>query len=88
MNYYGKTRSTVRPEEKVIDEYSVWIASDIKEVTETEIDEHNVFTGFEYNLVQYDKNEYIKMMDEKNADLEQQVTDTQLALCDVYEMLG
>lgn len=88
MKDYGRTRSTVRPEEKVIDEFSVWVASDIKEVSEPGIDDQEGFIGFEYNLVQYDKDEYIKMIDEKNASLEQQMTDTQIALCDVYEMLG
>lgn len=88
MKDYGKVRSTVRPEEKVIDEFSVWIASDIQGITEAGIDDQEGFTGFEYNLVQYDKDEYIKLIDDKNADLEQQMTDTQIALCDVYETLG
>ena len=88
MKDYGRTRSTVRPEEKVIDEFSVWIASDIQEVSEEGVGDQEGFTGYEYNLVQYGKDEYIKMIDDKNADLEQQMTDTQIALCDVYEMLG
>lgn len=88
MKDYGRTRSTVRPEEKVIDEFSVWIASDIQGITEAGIDDQEGFTGFEYNLVQYDKDEYISMIDDKNTSLEQQMTDTQIALCDVYEMLG
>jgi hypothetical protein len=87
MKDFGKTRSTVMPEEMSIDEFSVWIASDIQAVTEPSIDEQEGFTGFEYNLVQYDKDEYIKMLDEKNESLESQITDTQLALCEVYEML-
>ena len=43
---------------------------------------------FEYHLVQYSKDEYIKLIDDRNAELEEQLTDTQLALCDVYEMIG
>lgn len=88
MKDYGRTRSTVRPEEKVIDEFSVWVASDIEEVSEAGVGDQEGFTGFEYNLIQYDKDEYISLIDDKNASLEQQMTDTQLALCDVYEMLG
>ena len=88
MKDYGRTRSTVRPDEKVIDEFSVWIASDIQEVSEEGVGDQEGFIGYEYNLVQYGKDEYIKMIDDKNADLEQQMTDTQIALCDVYEMLG
>ena len=88
MKDYGRTRSTVRPEEKVIDEFSVWVASDIEEVSEAGVGDQEGFTGFEYNLIQYDKDEYISLIDDKNTSLEQQMTDTQLALCDVYEMLG
>ena len=40
---------------------------------------------FSYNEVQYDKDEYIAMIGEKNALLEQQMTDAQLALCALYE---
>lgn len=29
---YGKVRSTVKPDEVEIDEYSVWVNSDIKEI--------------------------------------------------------
>ena len=45
-------------------------------------------SGWEYHLVQYGKDEYIKMMDNKNASLEEEVTSTQLALCEVYELIG
>ena len=85
---FGTVKSTVRPEEKVIDDYSVWISSDIQEVQVPDPDGENQHTEYEYHLVQYSKDEYIKMIDGKNAELEEQLTDTQLALCDVYEMLG
>jgi hypothetical protein len=78
MTDYGIVKSTVRPEEKVVDEYSVWVNTDIAETA----------GGWEYHMVQYTKDEYIRLMDEKNAELESQLTDTQLALCDVYEMIG
>lgn len=82
---YGRIRSTVRPEPKVIDEFSVWVNTDIQEV---EVD-HNgdVHTEYEFHQVQYSKDEYIKMIDEKNASLETQLTDTQVALCEVYELM-
>lgn len=87
MKDFGKTRSTVKPDEVVIDDNSVWVHSDIQEVHET-MGEDQSFDGYEFNMVQYDKDEYILMMSEKNAALEKQVTDTQLALCEVYELLG
>ena len=71
---YGIVQSTVRPKSIKIDEQSVWICRDIKEV---EMDEG---IGYEYKLIQYDKNEYIHMIDA-------QVTNTQLALVEVYEIL-
>lgn len=40
-----------------------------------------------YDEIQYTKDEYIKMMADKNSQLEQEVIDTQLALCDIYETI-
>lgn len=85
---YGTVRSTIRPEEKVIDDYSVWIHSNIAEIQVPDPDGESQHTEFEYSMIQYTKDEYIRMVDDKNAELEEQLTDTQLALCDVYEMIG
>lgn len=82
---YGRIRSTVRPEEKVVDEYSVWMNTDIQEVEVTT--EDGTHTEYEFNQVQYSKDEYIRMIDDRNATLEKQLDDTQLALCEVYELL-
>ena len=87
MKEYGKVRSTEQPEQKVIDEFSVWIAENITPVSEPGTDEQPGFEGYEYDLTQYDEDEYIRMIDDKNASLEAQVTDTQLALCEVYELM-
>ncbi len=78
---YERVRSTVRPETVRIDEYSVWINTEISEIEGEQ-------TEYEYRMIRYTKDEYIKLMAEKNAELESQLTDTQLALCDVYEMIG
>lgn len=40
---------------------------------------------FEFNEIQYEKDEYIKLMAERNDDLENQLTKTQLALVEIYE---
>lgn len=84
---YGKVRSAVKPEPIVIDEFSVWVHTDIQSVSEN-VGTENEFIGFEYSMVQYGKDEYIQAQAEKNAALEDDLTDTQLALCEVYEMLG
>ena len=87
MKDFGKTISTVKPDAVVIDDNSVWVHTDIQEVHES-VGEDQSFDGYEFNMIQYEKDEYILMMSEKNSELEKQVTDTQLALCEVYELLG
>ena len=64
MKDYGFVQSGVKHEKKVVDEYSVWVNTDITQTSD----------GFEYRMVQYTKDEYIKLMDEASrkaqADLE------------------
>lgn len=80
MQQYGKVRSTQQPETQVIDEYSVWVAENITPVSEPGTDEQPGFVGYEYDLTQYTKDEYIKMIDDKNASLEEQLETTQEAV--------
>ena len=79
-------QSTIKPKEIEIDAYSVWVNSDVKEISVT--DEHGAHTEYKYNQKQYSKDEYIKLMSEQNKALEDKLTDTQLAICEVYEMIG
>ncbi len=85
MINHGKVRSTIKPESMVIDEYSVWIHEDIQEieVSNEPNDESETKTHieYEYTMIQYDKNEYI-------MNQAQQITDTEMALCEIYESLG
>lgn len=85
MINYGKVKGIVKPEQLVIDEYSVWVNSNITEIEE-EIGEE-IFIGYEYDMVQYSKDEYIKIISESNEMLKQQVIDTQLALVELYESM-
>ena len=79
MTEYKKVRSTVRPDAISFDEKSVWVTENI-----TEVDgEYGV--EYEFDQKRYSKDEYIKLIDEKNTKLEAQLTDTQLALCEIYE---
>lgn len=87
MKDYGKQRSTVKPDEMVVDEFSVWNHTNITEVSENGGAE-NEFIGFEFNMIQYTKDEFIKLQTEKSASLEKQLTDTQLALVEIYESMG
>lgn len=88
MKEYGKVRSTKQPEQKAIDDYSVWVAANINPVSEPGTDEMPGFEGYEYDLTQYSKDEYIKMIDDKNASLDEQITQTQEAMCEIYEMMA
>ena len=49
---------------------------------------YSYFTGYEFDLIEYDKDEYIKIQAEKNADLENEITQAQIAMCEIYEMMG
>ena len=80
---YGKVRSTVAPEPMVVDEFSVWVHFNITPVEEDNGEE--TFVGFEYDMVQYDKDEYIKIITEKNQSAEAQLTSVQFALVELYE---
>ena len=53
---YDIVNSTVRPKEKVVDEYSVWVNTDVTQTSD----------GWEYHMVQYSKDEYLGLMDEQN----------------------
>lgn len=65
---------------------TVYVHTDIEPVTEDQAG--NPVEGlFRYHEIQYPKDEYIRMMAEENAALGEQLTDLQMALCDVYEMM-
>lgn len=64
---------------------TVYVHTDIESLPP---DEQGNDQGFQYHEIQYGKDEYIKIISEKNASIEQQLTDTQLALVEVYEMIG
>ena len=77
---YGKQKSTVRPEELELTETKVFVSSNITEVNEDVTDGQPGFTGYEFDLIEYDKDEYIKIQAEKNESLQNQVEVTQEAL--------
>lgn len=68
MVNYGKVRSTVKPESIVIDDFSVWQHTNIQEVSEN-VGEENEFKGFEFNMVQYTKDEFILQQAAMNQEL-------------------
>lgn len=73
-----------------VDEYHVVLNNGITEIHEEPKDGEmeSGFNGWEIaEQIIYDKDEYIKVISEQNSSLEQQATDLQLALTEVYEMM-
>lgn len=75
MKDWGTVTSSKQPETLEIDKYSVWVASDIRQIeipsgTE-ESSEPDI--GWEYKLVQYDKDEYITMMNDNISSTQEAV---------------
>ncbi len=73
-----------------VDEYHVVLNNGITEIHEEPKDGEmeSGFNGWEIaEQIIYDKDEYIKVISEQNNSLEQQATDLQLALTEVYEMM-
>lgn len=85
---YGLQRSTVEPQAIEILETKVFVASGVTPVNEQDTEEQPGFRGFEFYMTEYTKDEYIRVQAERNQTLEEEVISTQLALCDVYELLG
>ena len=69
----------------IIGKTTVYVHSNIAQAKD---EDGNVIDDlYVYDEIQYTKDEYIKLMADKNSQLEQEVIDTQLALCDIYETI-
>ena len=78
MMNLGRVRGNDRPQEIKITNSSVFIASNIQSYEET-IDEHYV-TGFEYDLIQYSKDEYLLLLAKQNSELVDELQATKILL--------
>lgn len=77
---------TVEPLE--ITESTVIVRTEITRVDEPGTEDTPGFKGWNIKSEEvYEKDEYIKLMAEKNGSLEEQATDMQIALTEVYEMI-
>ena len=86
MINYGKVHSVYRPQEIEVTSSTVYVASNIRSYT-ADLDGYEV-TGYVYNYVAYPTKEYINTLGNKNKQLEEELLDTQAALCEVYELVG
>lgn len=67
---------------------TVIVRSGITHVEDLGTEDQPGFTGWKIETEEvYEKDEYIKLMAEKNDSLDQQATDLQLALAEVYEQI-
>ena len=91
MQKFAKVRSTAETvQELEINEGSVIVNNGITEIHEkgTAEDPSSGFDGWEIaEQIIYDKDEYIKVISEKNASLEEETTNLQIALTEVYEQM-
>lgn len=85
MIYHNKIKSHDRPEEISFTPSAVYVASNI-EPYEEEL-EGKIISGYQYDITQYSKDEYIIALAAKNAQLEAELLNTQAALCDIYELI-
>lgn len=70
----------------IVNKDTVYVHTNIVQATD---EDGNVVNGlYVYDEVQYTKDEYIQIMAEKNETLERDLTDTQLAIAEIYESLA
>ena len=70
----------------IVNKDTVYVHTNIVQATD---EDGNIVDGlYVYDEVQYTKDEYIQMMAEKNETLERDLTDTQLAIAEIYESLA
>lgn len=84
--------------ELIVDEGNiVYVHSNIRRIPIEELRERNPEATdeqlsqtelYEYDEIQYTKEEYIEILTNKNKALEEQTTDLQIALTDLYESVG
>lgn len=86
MKNFGKVRRSIEPKAIEINGSNVFLAKNITPYKE-EIDGY-ILEGYEFDYIIYDKDEYIQMLAAQNEDLQNQLLQTQVALCDIYEAMG
>ena len=70
----------------IVNKDTVYVHTNIVQATD---EDGNVIEDlYMYDEVQYTKDEYIQIMAEKNETLERDLTDTQLAIAEIYESLA
>jgi len=71
----------------VVGKDTVYVHTNITKLEPDPNDEFAPADLYSYEEIQYDKDEYIGLISNKNDVLESQLTDTQIALADVFEQV-
>ena len=91
MRIYKNTQGYSEPKEIDANPYKVFVAKNIHfvEVDPTPIEEGmpERQSYWEYDLYEYDSQEYVYILQQENSDLKTELLDTQMALCDIYEAM-
>ena len=85
MIVYTDVHSSTYPDPMVILATKVLINTD---VVESQIErEEGTETDYCFTQTEYSKDEFIAKLSQENDELNEQLTDTQMALCELYEGL-
>lgn len=71
----------------VVGKDTVYVHTNITKLEPDPNDEFAPADLYSYEEIQYDKDEYIGLISNKNDSLESQLTDTQIALANVFEQV-
>ena len=85
MKNWGLTRETEIPKEVQVFETKVFVSSNIHEVEVTDSETGDTYTEYEFDLIEYTTSEYIDILSKENKAMEESLTDTEMALVDLYE---
>jgi len=77
MEFFYNQTSTSEPVETTLSDGSVSVPFEIKETED----------GYTYHVVIYTKQEWASFQESEVEDISSQISDIQLALCDIYEQL-
>lgn len=83
MKEYKKVRSSVMPQSIEITDKAVYLAKNVLPYEEDL--GGRIVSGFQYDCIEYSKDEYLIKLTQDNANLREQLLDTQLALVELYE---
>ena len=88
MNVIKNVMSQTKPEDIEEKDSMVFAHNNIREIVEEDPVFKTSKKVYVYDEVQYTKDEYIQIIAEKNETLERDLTDTQLAIAEIYESLA